>query len=84
MPGHGPILDTRAGFADTRDWIRFLRSRILEAVLTGESPAEVLDPGVPEPFAGMVEAGPTFGRAVLQLYRRYEAMDPAELDALIQ
>ncbi len=84
VPGHGPILDDPAGFADTRDWIRFLRSRILEAVLTGESPAEVLDPGVPEPFAGMVEAGPTFGRAVLQLYRRYEAMDPAELDALAQ
>ncbi len=83
VPGHGPILEDRIRFADTRDWITYLRRRVAEAVLTGESPAEILDPGVPEPYAGLKEATPTFGRAVLQLYRKYEAMDPAEVEALL-
>ncbi len=83
VPGHGPVLEDPAPFADTRDWIRFLRRRVADAVRTGESPAEILDPGVPTPYAGLVEVGPTFSRAVLQLYRRYETMDPAALDALV-
>ena len=84
VPGHGPVLEDPAAFADTRDWIRFLRQRVADAVRYGESPAEILDPGVPAPYARLVEAGPTFSRAVLQLYRRYEAMDPAALDALVE
>lgn len=82
VPGHGPVLRDASHFADTRDWLRFLRRRIIEAVQIGESPAEILHPGVPGRYAGLADAGPTFGRAVLQLYKRYEAMDPAELEAL--
>ncbi len=84
VPGHGPVLEDRAGFADTRNWIMYLRRRAAGAVLIGESPAEILDPGVPEPFAGLVEAGPTFGRAILQLYRKYEAMHPEDLEAWLE
>lgn len=81
VPGHGPLVRDRSGFKDTRAWLGYLRARIARAVLTGESPAEILDPGVPAAFGGLAEAGPVFGRAVLQLYRRYEGMAPAVLEA---
>lgn len=81
VPGHGPLVRDPSGFEDTRAWLGYLRARIARAVLTGESPAEILDPGVPAAFGGLAEAGPVFGRAVLQLYRRYEGMDPAALEA---
>ena len=84
VPGHGPVLQDATRFSDTRDWLRFLRGRIIEAVQTGESPAEILDPGVPGRYAGLADAGPTFSRAVLQLYRRYENLDPAEFEALAE
>lgn len=81
VPGHGPPVRDRSGFEDTRRWLGYLRARVARAVLTGESPAEILDPGVPAEFGGLAEAGPVFGRSVLQLYRRYERMDPAALEA---
>ncbi len=82
VPGHGPVVTDSESFADTRDWIRFLRDRTVSAVQTGESPAEILDPGVPQPYQGLAESQATFGRAILQLYRRYEALSPEELDAV--
>ncbi|MCY4431212.1 MAG: hypothetical protein OXC11_12575 [Rhodospirillales bacterium] len=50
----------------------------------GESPAEILDPRASERDEGLAGAAPTFGRAVLQLYKRYESLYPAELKALLE
>ncbi len=82
VPGHGPLVQDPSMFSDTQNWLRFLHRRIVRAVLEGDSPAEVLDEGVPSEFSGFVESGPTFGRAVLSLYRRYETMDVDVLRAL--
>lgn len=78
VPGHGPLVEDPAQLAAMTDYLTWLKTLARDAVDSGESLAEVMAEPVPDRFGDMVGVGVEFQRAMLTLFRAYEA---AQLDS---
>jgi quinoprotein relay system zinc metallohydrolase 1 len=73
VPGHGPLCQTGAAIAQTRDWLAWLETALREAVAGGLDMAEAANQPIPARFAGMAAARYELTRSVSHFYPRLEA-----------
>lgn len=78
VPGHGPAVRGPEAIAQTRDYLRWLRTSFADAAARGLTMPEVLQLPIPERFRTLAVADPEFQRTVAHLY---PAVEQASLPA---
>lgn len=73
VPGHGPLCQSGAAIAQTRDWLTWLASTLRDAVASGRDMSEAANMPIPERFADLAEARYELTRSVSHLYPALEA-----------
>ena len=68
VPGHGPATESQEAIRATSDYLRWLQSRIDEAVLGGRSMAETLFLPVPKRFHEMDTLTDEYRRSVMHVF----------------
>lgn len=72
VPGHGPVLHDRAGIAQTRDYLAWLRDHLQGAARRGLDMPEVLQLPRPERFRSLAVLDTEYERSVSHLYPALE------------
>lgn len=73
VPGHGPLCESGAAIAQTRDWLTWIEGGLREAVASGLDMTEAATIPIPERFAGLAEARYELTRSVSHFYPGLEA-----------
>lgn len=80
VPGHGPLADDAAPFAQMRDYLGWLDGLLRDAAANGEDMNEVIHSAIPERFAGISLTRYELIRSVSHLYPGYEARQLQRVD----
>ncbi len=80
VPGHGPLADDAAPFAQMRDYLGWLDGLLRDAAANGEDMNEVIHSPIPERFAGVSLTRYELIRSVSHLYPGYEARQLQRVD----
>ena len=72
VPGHGPVVHDHAGIAQTRDYLRWLRSTLQDAANRGLDMPEVMQQPLPERFRKLPVAETEYVRSISHLYPKLE------------
>ncbi|MFZ6049308.1 quinoprotein relay system zinc metallohydrolase 1 [Pseudomonas sp. CR3202] len=80
VPGHGPISQDPAPFAQMRDYLDWLDGLLKEAALKGEEMNEVIRSPIPERFASVSLNRYELIRSVSHLYPKYELQRMPRVD----
>jgi len=72
VPGHGPAVKDKTAIAQTRAYLRWLRTALQGAARQGLDPTEVMQIQVPAEFAKLAVLQEEFQRSVVHLYPAME------------
>lgn len=72
VPGHGPVVKDKTAIAQTRAYLRWLRTALQGAARQGLDPTEVMQIQIPAEFAKLAVLQEEFQRSVVHLYPAME------------
>ncbi|QZI68533.1 quinoprotein relay system zinc metallohydrolase 1 [Pseudomonas protegens] len=81
VPGHGPLANDAAPFAQMRDYLSWLDGLMRDGAARGDDMAEMIRRPIPERFAGISLTRYELIRSVSHLYPRYERQQLRRIDA---
>lgn len=81
VPGHGPLANDAAPFAQMRDYLSWLDGLMRDGAARGDDMAEMIRRPIPERFAGISLTRYELIRSVSHLYPRYERQQLQRIDA---